>query len=249
MSVSWNIGFNWCRENVSLSYVVFRKCLFVFTFYRVQNLKSLCLRQNFVFFPTVFYPSVVVNECKLLISQKRASHYARHFAQMKKKNSVELKVIPCRSLFWRSCRCRSYSTAQMELAIRSKSMAFAKITNSFLTPCRWFREPRNAAVEWLPPQNLRGSTGTAWGCFSLSTLTTWPVCPVGGSFLCGTPSEIVSVLGVLVLPAHFPFSCHSRLPSCSFLHSLLSFTYLGVSNSYLLHAPGYRIFPFLRMTL
>lgn len=88
MSVSWNIGFNWCRENVSLSYVVFRKCLFVFTFYRVQNLKSLCLRQNFVFFPTVFYPSVVVNECKLLISQKRASHYARHFAQMKKKKIV-----------------------------------------------------------------------------------------------------------------------------------------------------------------
>lgn len=70
---------------------------------------------------------------------------------------------------------------------------------------------------WTPAQNLRGSTGAA------GPLTTWPVCPVGGSFfVCGTSSEIVSVPGVPVFSSDRPCSCHLSLPLSSCLHFLFS---------------------------
>lgn len=44
------------------------KWLFVFTFYVIQDLKFLCLRQNLSFPHSLsFCPSVIVNEYKLLI--------------------------------------------------------------------------------------------------------------------------------------------------------------------------------------
>lgn len=95
------------------------------------------------------------------------------------KSSVGLEGTPHRSLFWRSCCHHTYCAAQMDLAVKGPTLwCFEEISIPFLASYCWFRKQNT----------VNGRLLRVWE----APLTTWPVCPVGGSFfVCWISSETV----------------------------------------------------------